>query len=94
MTKPITLRELAKLANTSASTVSRVLSRDPRISKTTRDRVQAVLKEHPYRPNSFAQALKGGRTGLIGVLSSSIGSGFMPKCFRASTESAGSEIPI
>lgn len=64
-----TLREIAGLAGTSKSTVSRVLTNDPRISPRTRKRVQRVIRQQGYRPNVFARALAGGRTGHIGVLS-------------------------
>jgi LacI family transcriptional regulator, galactose operon repressor len=80
--QPMTLSRLAVLADTSASTVSRVLSNDPRISVSTRNRVLEVLKKHPYRPNTFARALKGGQTGVIGVISSSISSGFYAEVLR------------
>ncbi len=80
--QPMTLSRIAALADTSASTVSRVLSHDSRISDATRARVLEVLKEYPYRPNTFARALKGGQTGVIGVISSSISSGFYAEVLR------------
>lgn len=72
----VTITQIAKLAGTSASTVSRVLNQDPRISRDTRDRVLKEVEKHRYKPNMFAQVLKGGRTGQIGVLSTNIGGDF------------------
>jgi len=80
--KPMTLCKIAELAGTSASTVSRVLSNDVRISPSTRARVLAVVEKNHYQPNQFARILKGGHTGMIGVLSSSIGSGFFAEVLR------------
>jgi len=77
-----TLDEIAKLAGTSKSTVSRVISNDPRISEKTRARVMQVVDKLHYRPNLFARALAGGKTGLIGVISSNIGSGFYAEVIR------------
>ncbi|MCO6400066.1 MAG: LacI family DNA-binding transcriptional regulator [Verrucomicrobia bacterium] len=78
----MTLRRIAELAGTSKSTVSRVLTNHPRISQRTREKVLAVIEEHHYRPNLFARALAGGRTGLLGVLSSNISSGFFAEVIR------------
>lgn len=78
----MTLTRIAALAGTAPSTVSRVLSNDPRISEATRERILALLATHDYQPNLFARALKGGRTGQIGVLSSSIGSGFFAEVLQ------------
>jgi len=78
----MTLTRIAALAQTTASTVSRVLSNDPRISAATRDRVLATLQRHPYNPNSFARALKGGRTDQMGVLCSNISSGFFAEVLQ------------
>jgi len=77
-----TLEEIAKLAGTSKSTVSRVMSNHPRISENTRNRVLKVIEQQHYRPNLFARALAGGKTGLIGVISSNIGSGFYAEIIR------------
>ena len=80
--KTITLRRIAQLAGTSKSTVSRVLTRDPRISEETRARVLTIVDQHGYRPNLLARALAKGRTGQIGVLSSNISSGFFAEVIR------------
>ena len=79
----LTLDEIAAMAGTSKSTVSRVISQDPRISEKTRARVMRVVNKTHYRPNLFARALAGGKTGLIGVLSSNIGSGFYAEVIRS-----------
>lgn len=79
----MTLDQIAKLAGTSKSTVSRVISQDPRISEKTRIRVMRVVDKMHYRPNLFARALAGGKTGLIGVISSNIGSGFYAEVIRS-----------
>jgi DNA-binding LacI/PurR family transcriptional regulator len=79
---PVTLRQIAELAGTSKSTVSRVLSHHPKISAATRDRVMAIIEQRGFRPNVFARALAGGRTGQIGVLSSNISSGFFAEVIR------------
>lgn len=60
--------DVAKQANISGATVSRVLSgrTDVSISAETRAKVLAAAEKLGYRPNQSARALTNGRTGLIG----------------------------
>ena len=64
------------MAGVSASTVSRVLSRDPRISDTTVNRVNAVLQKTGYRMNSVARSLKTNRTLTVGFSAPDIANDF------------------
>lgn len=52
-----TIRDIAKLAGVSISTVSRVISDSPRISDETKQRIREILKETNYVPNSTAKQL-------------------------------------
>lgn len=72
----ITLRQIAQIAGTSKSTVSRVLTNDPRVAPEVRALVQAVIDRSGYAPSTFARGLAGGRTGLIGAIASWITPGF------------------
>ncbi len=62
------ISELAKLAGVSTSTVSRALDDSPLIAKKTRERIQALAREHDFRPNVMARNLRIQRTGAIGVV--------------------------
>lgn len=62
------IKELAELAQVSTGTVSRALAGSELISKTTRERIQALASEHGFRPNVMARNLRIQRTGAIGVL--------------------------
>jgi DNA-binding LacI/PurR family transcriptional regulator len=66
----ITAEDVARQANVSQSTVSRVFSKDKAhlISKTTQDRVRKAAEALGYQPDPIAQALKKRRTGLLGVI--------------------------
>lgn len=64
----LTSHEVARLAGVSQATVSRVLRDDPGVREDTRERVLRVLAETKYEPNAAARAIKGGRTGSIGVV--------------------------
>lgn len=87
--KSLTLREIAELAGTSKSTVSRVLTNHPSVSPETRARVEKVIKERGYRPNFFARGLAGGPTGVAAVLVPEINSGFYAEILRGMDEVAG-----
>ncbi len=65
----ITIRELARLANTSNATVSMVLSgKDKgRVGQARREEILALAKKHGYRSNLQARALSEGRTYRIAV---------------------------
>lgn len=66
-----TMKDIAAAAGVSQSTVSRVLSGTPflvPIASTTKDRVLAVARDLGFRPNPLAQALRGARTMLLGVI--------------------------
>lgn len=60
--------DVARVANISGATVSRVLSgrSDISISPETRARVIEAAEKLGYRPNPMARALMNGRTGLVG----------------------------
>ncbi|UXU54887.1 LacI family DNA-binding transcriptional regulator [Staphylococcus agnetis] len=61
------IRDIAKLACVSKSTVSRYLNGGS-ISPTTRQKIDRVVQETGYSPNQFAQSLKAKRTQMMGVI--------------------------
>ncbi|MEW6255792.1 MAG: LacI family DNA-binding transcriptional regulator [Pseudomonadota bacterium] len=63
-----TVASLARRAGVAASTVSRALRGDPRISAEVRARIAALASEVGYTPNVLARSLVGGRSGLIGLV--------------------------
>ena len=68
MNRAVTSHEVARLAGVSQATVSRVLRDDQRVRPATRERVLRVLAETKYEPNAAARAIRGRRTGSIGVV--------------------------
>lgn len=67
------MEDIAKLAGVSKASVSRVLNNKPNVSKSLKDKVEAVMREYEYTPNLLAQALNTKATKSIGVLLPSIG---------------------
>jgi LacI family transcriptional regulator len=67
--KKYTLRDIAKLANVSFKTVSRVINNEPGVRKETKEKVMKVLKETNYTMNYYAKGLSQNKTFQILVVS-------------------------
>lgn len=73
MKKHITIYDIAKKANTSTATVSRVLSNsDYPVKKDLREKILKVAKELNYIPNMIGRQLKTNNSMTIGVIIPSI----------------------
>ncbi|MDR4890311.1 LacI family DNA-binding transcriptional regulator [Fredinandcohnia sp. QZ13] len=64
----ITIKDVAKEANVSPSTVSRVIADNPRISEETKIRVREAMEKLGYHPNFTARSLAVKSTATIGVV--------------------------
>lgn len=64
----VTQQDIARIANVSQATVSRVVSGDDKVELTIRDRVVEVMTRHNYAPDVRARSLRNRRTGLIGLV--------------------------
>jgi DNA-binding LacI/PurR family transcriptional regulator len=62
------LKDVAHRAGVSVRTVSNVVNDFPWVAPDTRARVQLAIEELQYRPNAAARQLRGGRSGLIGLI--------------------------
>lgn len=63
-----TIHDIAFKLNITASTVSRALNNNPRISEGTRKAVLKTARQLNYRPNHLAAALRNGKSKIIGVI--------------------------
>ncbi|MEN9443189.1 MAG: hypothetical protein RIS47_79 [Bacteroidota bacterium] len=68
MKKKITIHDIAKRLNITASSVSRALHNNPRISEATRNLVHEAASEMGYQQNVIASALRSGKSGTVGVI--------------------------
>lgn len=75
--KNVTIKDVAKAANVSYSTVSRALSNSPEISEETRARVLKVCKKMNYTTNMVARAMVVKSTKLLGVILPGVNNPFM-----------------
>jgi LacI family transcriptional regulator len=63
-----TIKDVAKLAKVSHTTVSRALNDKPRVSPRTKERILGVAKKLNYQPNMAARSLKVRRTKTLGLV--------------------------
>lgn len=72
----ITIKDIARLAGVSVTTVSRALNNAPEIHPGTRERVLRVCREQGYRANLLARSLSSNRSNLLGLVVPNLASPF------------------
>ncbi|MHC3000491.1 LacI family DNA-binding transcriptional regulator [Microbacterium sp. HJ5] len=68
MDKKVTISDVARLADVSKATVSRVLNRPEIVAPEVQARIRQAMAELNYAPNRHARALSGVRTKTVGLL--------------------------
>lgn len=76
MSDQVTIKDIARAANTTHSTVSRALRDSSLISEEMRERIQQLAREMGYTPDAVAQSLQTKRTNAIGLVVTSISDPF------------------
>lgn len=64
----VTMKEIARLAGTSLSTVSRALNDNPSISAPVRRRIKKIAEEYGFEVNARGRSLATSRNGTIGII--------------------------
>ncbi|MCM3172467.1 LacI family DNA-binding transcriptional regulator [Paenibacillus sp. MER 99-2] len=62
-----TISDIAQMAGVAKSTVSRFLNGGS-VSENTRQKIEQIIKQYNYVPNTFAQSLKAKKTSIIGTV--------------------------
>ncbi|WP_458463939.1 LacI family DNA-binding transcriptional regulator [Paenibacillus sp.] len=62
-----TISDIAQMAGVAKSTVSRFLNGGS-VSEDTRQKIERIIKQYNYVPNTFAQSLKAKKTSIIGTV--------------------------
>ena len=78
----VKISDVAKLANVSISTVSRVLTGSAPVNDDAKARVLDAVKVLGYRPNTIARSLKGGSTNTVALMIPSIRNMIFPSLVR------------
>lgn len=79
----ITIRDVARHANVSVATVSRVLNNSALVSQETRETVMQAVAQLGYRPNANAQALATQVSDTIGVIVMDVSDAFFGALVKA-----------
>jgi LacI family transcriptional regulator len=82
----ITIKDVARLAEVSISTVSRVINDSKPVSPEVRKRVLKVIEETGYKPNDVARSLVTRRSYLIGVIVNNLANSYVADTVRGIEE--------
>lgn len=64
----VTIKDIAKQANVSIATVSRVLNHNEKVKSSTKTKIQRVIDKMNFKPNAYARDLVRSRVSALGVI--------------------------
>jgi DNA-binding LacI/PurR family transcriptional regulator len=70
--KPASIKDIARAANVSHSTVSRALRNSPLVSRETTEKIKTIAHQSGYRVSAVARSLATSKTRTIGVVVTSV----------------------
>lgn len=88
----VTIKDIAKIAGVSHTTVSRALNESPLIKQETKDRIKKIAETLEYVPDRNARALVNAKSNNIGLFFSSIVAGTSADFFQEIVKSISREI--
>lgn len=83
MPERVTLRDVARVADVSPKTVSRVVNGDAHVTPSTRARVQQAVEDLGFQPNLVARSLRVGRADVLGLVVESLADPFFARLTSA-----------
>lgn len=85
----VTISDIARMANVSKATVSRVINNKPDgVSKETRDRIMQLVADLKFQPSMIARGLVTKKTKSIGLIIPDITNPFFPQLVRGAEDYA------
>lgn len=88
-TKQITIKDIAKEANVSGTTVSRYLNgKFEYMSEETRNTIEKVISDLDFRPSNIARTLKSNKSQVIGAVIADIENPFSTQIIKGLTDKA------
>lgn len=79
--KSVTIYDIAKEAEVSTATVSRVIAGNYPVSKETRMKVMEIIKKYDFQPNAIARSLSSKKTKILGFITPAITNPFFSQVF-------------
>ena len=87
-TATVTIKDVARLADVSPMTVSRVINASERVSPETRRRVEQAISELGYVPSRLASGLSRQRTGTLALIVPDVANPFFTLIVRGAEDVA------
>ncbi len=78
----ITIKDIAKLAGVSHSTVSRSLNDSPMVKEETKQRIREIAEQLDFEFNAGARSLSTNRTGTVGIIHPELSTDFSASLFN------------
>jgi len=88
LSKPVSIKDIARAAGVSHSTVSRALAGSSLVAPETKRRIQHIAREMGYTPSAIARGLVTKRTDTIGLVVTTITDPFIAQVVRGVEETA------
>lgn len=85
---PVSIKDVAKEANVSIATVSRVLNNIDVVNEDTKEKVLAAVDKLGYMPNIVARSLKTQKSRTIGIIIPDISNEFYPEVVRGAEDAS------
>ncbi|NMB28115.1 MAG: LacI family transcriptional regulator [Tissierellia bacterium] len=82
----VTIKDVAKLAGVSISTVSRVINDSKPVSSEMKAKVLEAIEQLGYKPNEIARSLVTKKSNLIGIVVTDIGNSYIAEMVRGIEE--------
>ncbi len=86
--KKTSIKDIAREADVSISTVSHVINKSKYVSEETQEKVRKAIKKLDYRPNIIARSLRTRKTKTIGVMLPDIAQPFFAQVVRGMEQAA------
>ena len=82
----LTIKDIAKEAGVSRTTVSRVLNNSGYVREETRQRILEIMEQLNYTPSAIARSLSTNKTNTIGVIIPQINDPFFGEIIKGISE--------
>src|SRR5690242_15209421 len=86
----VTIRDVAKAAGASVSTVSAALNQSDYVSESTRNKIEEAIKQLNYRPNALARGLRLRKTHSIAIVVPDLSNSFYVELVRGAEDYSAS----
>jgi LacI family transcriptional regulator len=90
ITNHVTIREVAKAAGASVSTISAALNNSDYVSAEMRSRIEGAIKQLKYRPNDLARGLRLQKTHTIAIIVPDLSNNFYVDVVRGAKDYSAS----